>query len=243
MTILITRPQPDAGRLAKRLREKGELTLIDPLLKVEFINLQLNLKGVQAILVTSLNGIRALAHANPERGHLLYTVGPGSANEARSLGFKNVKYASGNIQGLTEKIKQELSPFKGKMIYVCGDVVRGDIVGELKSQGFETERYMMYRTKEATTFKVKTLKAFKAGEISLILFFSPRTVDIFVKLLQKSSLNSVCQSISALCLSIAVKDRLKDLHWKSIQVPERPSQIALLKLIPNYIKGDQANEC
>ncbi|MBL0941661.1 MAG: uroporphyrinogen-III synthase [Alphaproteobacteria bacterium] len=236
MTILITRPQPDAERLAKHLQQKGYYTLIDPLIEIEFIDVELSLKGVQAILVTSLNGIRALAHVSPERAQLLYAVGPGSASEARSLGFENVRYASGNIQALIEKIQHEMSPLRGKMIYVCGDVIGGDIVGELKHQGFEAEKHMIYRTKEATTFTSQTLKAFKANKISLILFFSPRTVDIFVKLLQQSSLESVCESITALCLSTAVRERLKGLHWKSTQVPARLSQIALLKLIPNYTR-------
>jgi uroporphyrinogen-III synthase len=236
MTILITRPQPDATRLAKCLQGEGYSTLIDPLLKIKFMDVTLDIKETQAIIVTSLNGVRALAQACSERDHLLYTVGSGSAEEAQSLGFKNVRYASGNTHALTRKILHDLSPAKGRVIYVCGDVVRGDIMRELNLQGFETERHMIYRTKEATAFTAKTLKAFKAAEISLILFFSPRTVDIFVKLLQQSSLEPVCESITALCLSTAVRDRLKGLHWKSIQVPERPSQLELLKLIPNYIR-------
>jgi uroporphyrinogen-III synthase len=236
MTILITRPQPDAMRLAKRLQEKGYSTLMNPLLRVDFINVQLNLKGVQAILTTSINGIRAMAHTIRERDQLLYTVGPGSANEAKSLGFKNVKYASGNTDTLIQRIQNDLSPTKGKLIYVCGDVVGSDIVERLVIDGFGVEKYMIYHMQEATKFSETTLLALKAAEISLTLFFSPRTVDVFIRLLLQASLGHLCKTITALCLSSAVVDRLKCIDWKAVKVADRPSQTALLTLIPNYIK-------
>lgn len=233
MTILITRPQPDADRLAKILKKNGYMTLVDPLLKIEFIGEQITFEPGQAFLTTSLNGIRALAKLFSGRNILLYTVGQGSANEAQAMGFQNVKCACGNSKALVRKIRRDLSPLKGPLIYVCGDVVRGNMIETLANHGFEVKKKVIYRTEEAPKFAFKTLRALKTGKISAALFFSPRTAEIFVKLLFRSSLERVCETMTSLCLSQAVADTLKCLPWKAVKVAAAPSTQALLAQIYN----------
>ncbi|EGX99558.1 uroporphyrinogen-III synthase [Nitrospirillum viridazoti Y2] len=59
-TVLITRPQPEADRTAAAVAALGHDVLIDPLLTVEDMDVALP-PHVQAVLITSVNGVRALA--------------------------------------------------------------------------------------------------------------------------------------------------------------------------------------
>ena len=60
--VILTRPRADAAPLADRLAEGGIDSLIEPMMTVTDRGpRQLDLAGVQAVLVTSANGARALA--------------------------------------------------------------------------------------------------------------------------------------------------------------------------------------
>ena len=65
MRILVTRPQPDADNTARLLRESGHEVIIAPLLEIVATDIpeSFDLTGIQAVLITSANGVRALAAA------------------------------------------------------------------------------------------------------------------------------------------------------------------------------------
>jgi uroporphyrinogen-III synthase len=78
MRVLITRPRQDAEAVARLLRDRSIESLIEPLLVVT--NLALSdfpLDGVQAVLLTSANGARALAQATTRRDVLCRSRGGG----------------------------------------------------------------------------------------------------------------------------------------------------------------------
>ena len=96
MRVLVTRPEEDSDRLAVCLGAIGVEVLPEPLLSIDYLDgPMLNLDGVQALLVTSANGIRALARRSTARGTPVYAVGDASAGAARDVGFTDVASASG----------------------------------------------------------------------------------------------------------------------------------------------------
>src|ERR1700749_3338061 len=82
MRVLVTRPEEDAVRIAEILKSRGHEPVIAPLLKTNFHNgPDISLDGVQAILATSANGVRALATRTRRRDIPLFAVGPQTAQE------------------------------------------------------------------------------------------------------------------------------------------------------------------
>ncbi|MGQ3075829.1 MAG: uroporphyrinogen-III synthase, partial [Ferrovibrionaceae bacterium] len=76
MRILVTRPAEQAAETARHLAALGHDVLIDPLLEIVARPGDLPpLDGVAAVLVTSVNGARALAAATPRRDVLTVAVG------------------------------------------------------------------------------------------------------------------------------------------------------------------------
>ena len=72
MKVLITRSEVDAEPLAALLYARQVETLIDPMISIELIpGTSLDLSGVQALLMTSANGVRAYC-ANHQNAKFLY---------------------------------------------------------------------------------------------------------------------------------------------------------------------------
>src|ERR1700680_2333978 len=98
MRALITRPRAESEGLAALLAERGIEAVIEPLIEIAHSAATLpDLSSVQAILCTSVNGVRALARASEERGLPVFAVGDATAARARAEGFTAVESAGGGI--------------------------------------------------------------------------------------------------------------------------------------------------
>ena len=99
MRLLVTRPEPDALKLQAVLEDRGHEATVEPLLHVSFEDAsRLELDGVQALVATSRNGVRALrstALLPRARTLPLFAVGTATAAEARALGFEMVVTGAG----------------------------------------------------------------------------------------------------------------------------------------------------
>ena len=88
MRLLITRPREDGEPLAALLNERGFETILDPMMTIVDIDApEMDLSGIQALLMTSANGVRAFARREEDRQTWVYVVGDAWAQVARYLGF------------------------------------------------------------------------------------------------------------------------------------------------------------
>src|SRR5436309_14101233 len=93
---LVTRPRADAMALAEALAARGIEAIVEPLLDIHYRDEPApELAGVQAVLCTSANGVRALARLSAERAIPLLAVGEATAARARTEGFVEVESAGG----------------------------------------------------------------------------------------------------------------------------------------------------
>ena len=233
---LITRPQQEAEPLAEALRARGLEPIIEPLLVVnELVDTAapLRLDGVQAILVTSSNGARALARATDRRDVPVFAVGDATAATARSTGFTRIESAGGNVGALAQLAYAALSPDAGELLYVTGTVTAGDLTGPLERAGFTVRRAVLYDAKAADRLSPPIVAGFKDGSIDIVLFFSPRTAEAFAKLARKARIASSFKRCSVYCISQAVAIKAAALDWKTVRVATYPTQDSLLTLIDN----------
>ena len=98
MRVLITRPGEDGTALAEILRARGIESVIEPLLSIKYLDgPELKLENIQALLLTSANGVRALARRTDRRDIPVYAVGDATAMTARKAGFIQVHSAAGDL--------------------------------------------------------------------------------------------------------------------------------------------------
>ncbi|MDG2313322.1 MAG: uroporphyrinogen-III synthase [Alphaproteobacteria bacterium] len=231
--VLITRPITDANETAALLKNYGIDSLITPLLNInQNFNAKIDLSGVQAVLVTSLHGSRALASALSSREVPVFAVGDSSANISKQNGFSVVFSANGSIKDLTGLIKQKLQPDKGAIVYASGSNVAGNLVGDLTSDGYKIIRITLYEVEQASNLPEEAYSALSSGSISNILFYSPLSASLFSKLVKESKLQNNCHVISAYCLSDNVANALT-INFANVFVAPMPNQASLISLFIN----------
>lgn len=230
--ILITRPRIDAEPLAAVLAAHGIDSLIEPLMRAEVIaDTRLDLGGVQAVVATSANGVRAFATREPRRDLPLYAVGEATAAAARAAGFDDVAAAAGDVDALAAMIIDRLDPARGALLHAAGTVSAGDLAGALTRAGFACRRVVLYRMEPAATLSATARQALGDGAIAGIALYSPRTATIFADLLAAADLEAACPRLSAYCFSAAVASRIVHLPWAGCATAARPDQASMVAMI------------
>ena len=232
MRVLITRPRDDAETLARTLAARGVESLIEPLLDIRpLADTGLDLDGVQAILLTSANGARALAAASSARALPVLAVGDTTAAAARAAGFADVGTAGGDVEALEKLAADRCDPGGGPLLHVAGSIVAGDLAGRLAAHGFAVRRAALYEACPVSGLSDAAVAALADGAIDAVLLFSPRTATAFVTLARAADVVGPLSRMRALCLSEAVAEAARALTWREVCVADRPDQAALLALV------------
>jgi uroporphyrinogen-III synthase len=231
MQALITRPLEDAQPLADLLRARGVATTIEPLLEiVPRAEAEIDLAGVQALLFTSANGVRAFAAKSSRRDIPVLTVGDGSAAAAREAGFTTVAAAGGDVEALAKLVIDTIDPKAGALFHGAASALAGDLQGRLEAAGFTLRRAVLYDAKTATAFSPETRMNLTLGGVDMVLLFSPRTARTFAELWRGAEQPSLART-TALCLSAAVAREIGEMGWQKVAVAEKPDQPSMLGLV------------
>lgn len=229
---LVTRPLEDSHVLEAALRARGHEALVAPVMEVDFPAAPPPLLGdVQALLFTSQNGVRAFAAAEGRRDLRAFAVGNSTAEAARAAGFGDVESAQGDSAALARLVVSRLTPRDGALLHIAGTRVAGDLGGELRTAGFSLRRSVLYDARPVARLPAAAATALRRGSVAGGLFFSPRTAEVFARLVAAAGLTQKLCGLAALCLSAAVADRLGEGVWGRVRIAERPELPALLALL------------
>lgn len=232
LRALVTRPKEDSEGVARALAQRGLDVMIEPLLDIAPVEgAVVDTAGAQGILVTSANGIRALARLYPGRDLAVWAVGDSSARAAREMGFAQVESAGGDVDTLAELVASRVDPRAGALLHAAGTVVAGDLSGRLSALGYEVRRQVLYQAVTATGLSPMLQDTLKAGGLDLALFFSPRTARTFATLAVQAGLQGCLATIAAYGLSANVSAELASLPWRVLRQAAEPTQAALLAAI------------
>lgn len=230
--ILITRPREDAEPLASILAEHGIDSLIEPLMRAEVLpGERLDLDGVQALIATSANGVRAFAAQDPRRFPPVCAVGDATARAARDAGFTQVASAAGDVEALAAMIVDGYDPGGGAFLHIAGTVSAGDLGGRLRAAGFDYRRAVLYAMRPAEALSAAATAALGSGGLTGVALYSPRTAALFAELVAAHDLAFACPALRAYCLSRAVAEKLAGLPFAARIVAARPDQPAMVEAI------------
>ena len=228
--VLLTRPLDDAQPLAELLRSKGIECGFSPLLDIQYIDgPEIDLSTAQALLVTSANGVRAIAKRSFNRDIKVLAVGDASAQAARKAAYTDVQSASGDVDALADLVKATCQPEGGALVHVAGSVVAGDLASML--DGYEYRREVLYEAVTAESLSDETLNSLSNGAYDAVLFYSPRTSKQFSKLIIKAKAEMTLSKMSVYCLSKKVAVFTIGLAWNQVHIAETPDQDGMLALL------------
>jgi len=237
MRLLVTRPRADADALAGALRGVGVEPVLAAVMTIEpEPGVAVDLAGVQALLFTSANGVRAFirqigAGQADTRDLPVLAVGDATARAAAEAGFAYIESAGGDVQDLTALAARRLDAKAGALLHPAGRDVAGPLKMALEAQGFEVRRQTYYRAAVVRTLPDAARRALLDGALDGVLLFSPRTAQAFAILVDDAGLTDALGELYAYCLSAAVAEVIKDVRWKDVRIAVEPTQAALLARI------------
>lgn len=227
MRVLVTRPLKDGAETARQLMAMGHDALLAPLLTVRIhTGQELALAGVQAVLATSANGVRALAARTPLRDIPIFAVGPQTAEAARQAGFIRVRSADGDAAALADAVPDWVRPDAGALLHAAGEEGSGWLAPTLTGRGFQVRRELLYRVDAAAGLPPSAIHAFEQGAVGAALFFSPRSARVFADCVARAGLSMA--GVIAVCISAGTASALADLAFAEVRVAHAPNQAALL---------------
>ena len=219
----------------KTLRARGHEVLVEPLLNVEFLDTgALPLDGVQALIATSRNGLRALARNDSLEQAKSCRCSRWARRRpqwGQALGFDRIIEGEGTAAALVPLIAETCDAGKGALLHLAGERLAADLKGELEKLGFSVSRPHLYRTVAVQSFSAEMKEAMAAGDLDGVLLMSPETARTWTSLLSTSAFFRGGGDIRYFCLSQAVADRLSGLGGVEILVAETPQEDRLLALI------------
>jgi uroporphyrinogen-III synthase len=236
--LLVTRPEPDAERTAAALRGRGHQVELAALLRVEAIaDSALGSGPWSALVVTSTNALHAVA-SHPRRAELMglrvFAVGRRTAAVARAAGFGDVEAAGGNVQELTQRLREwaaEMAAVPAPLLYLAGHDRSRDLAGDLAADRLSVRTVTVYRAFKAAAFPPAIAAALAAGQIDGVLHFSRRSAEAYMDCARAGGLLDQALVPTHYCVSRQVAEPLMAAGAKSIRIAAIPEETALIDLI------------
>jgi uroporphyrinogen-III synthase len=237
MRLLLTRPEPDNARTAAALRAQGHEVVLAPLLRIEAVaeadlGASPSSRSWTAILITSANGVRALA-AHPRRRDLLalplLAVGQASADAARAAGFANVSSADGNADDLALLAARRFAGARLPLLHLAGRDRSSDLAGALAARGLAVRTVVIYRAAKAERFPPAARAALEQGQIDGVLHFSRRSVESYLDC-GRDIVGPALEPVHY-CLSARAAEPLRLAGAAHISVASQPDEASLLALV------------
>lgn len=233
MHFLVTRPETDANEMRRKLEALGHRVSLAPLLIIEDTGGEIGLAGVQALIATSRNALRALAR-NPACAEAItlpiFAVGPATGADARDLGFSTVIEGPAAGHDLVAVIAADTDPAAGALLHLTGDKLAFDLAGLLRERGFDVRNTCVYRSLPAERFAAEVHDLIASGRLDSVILMSPLTAATFASLTSAAGLSERASRITYLCLSEAVAGGLKPLAPLRVLVATRANSEEMLAL-------------
>lgn len=178
ISILITRPEPEASRFAAQLRAifgASVALLCAPVMKIVHGGALPALSGREVLIFTSRQAVTGFCRLNPRRDLFCYAVGDATAEAARAEGIDAVP-AGGDADALLARIASDGRA--GPFLHPRGAHVASDIVGALRAMGHAAQDVVVYD--QVAVDPGLAARAVLEGSDPVILpLMSPRSARLF----------------------------------------------------------------
>lgn len=236
MRLLVTRPEPDNGRTAARLRERGHDVLLAPMLRAEPLPFALPPGPFAGVVLTSANAARAVAGhpALPELVTLpIFVVGDRTATAARAVGFTRIVSADGEQDALTRVIAAHFAAqqLHHSLLYLAGEDRAGDLAAALQPAGILLQTIVVYRAARAAAFPPAAAEDLRVGAVDGVLHYSRRSAEAYLACARAGGFLAAALAPHHYCLSPAVAGPLLAAGGRCA-VAAHPDEPALLELLP-----------
>jgi uroporphyrinogen-III synthase len=231
-TVLITRPEDSAQDTASIITSMGFEPIIAPVMEIKPVAHDGIVPGrYNAIVVSSAHGIHNFKPAAMGFDVPVFCVGGRTEAALRDAGYKNI-VTEQRMAALIPLIESRTSQGGWRdILYIRGQDVRHDLESEQRLQHLNVTMCITYAAEAVLEFSPRTVQAFKEDGIDIVLLYSVRAAEIFLRLCKRQQLIEKLSHIKVLCLSEAVVKCMDSKVWQKTYVPETPSQSAMMEVL------------
>jgi uroporphyrinogen-III synthase len=208
----------------------GYHPILAPMLRIEATNppVPSDLSDVQAVLITSTNGIEHFATLTPQRDLAILAVGDRTADAARNMGFESVSSASGDGADLLA-LARGLPPNKGAILHPRGadTAVSFDA---LIPEGYDFRDLVVYQAVQASELpKDASLHLFGAA-----LVYSARTAEALAAALSHHATLDPAQLV-VIGISESALRPLQNIGFKHLISASKPNETAIFEALQTHL--------
>jgi uroporphyrinogen-III synthase len=217
MHILFTRPLEDSHEMILKFQSLGHNVSHLPLIEIEGIKINLvNFSDFKGIIFTSSNAIKYLDIKNIDKKINCFCVGTSTEKKARAVGFQNVFAAEGNINNLKELILQNFNMSEGKLLYVSGEIISGNLDEQLISKGYNVERVINYKANAIIKYDENFIENLKSKMPEVVYIYSQNSAINFLKVIKDYQLETLWMNTNLMCIGEKTSSILNEIKWKKI---------------------------
>ena len=217
MHILFTRPLEDCHEIILKFQSLGHEVSHLPLINIEGLKYEpLNYSDFRGIIFTSANAIKFLDIKNIDKKIACFCVGGVTEKKARSSGFQNVFAADGNVDNLRELILLNFNSSEGKLLYISGEVISGNLDQDLISNGYIIERIVNYKTKSIEKYDEDFIEKLKQKMPEITYIYSQNSAINFLKMIKNYQLETLWMDTNLMCIGEKTSSILNEIKWKKI---------------------------
>ena len=239
-TLLLTRPEPQATRFARRLvTTYGDSlrVVISPLMRPRYLQPALPNRPYTALILTSETGAEAarrISAAGKGLPQLAYCVGDRTASVAAACGFQPVS-AQGDADALVALIAGRGGT--GPLLFLHGAETRGTVAERLNSAGIETDSAVVY-DQIACPLTDEARASLTLPDPVLLPLFSPRTARLFADQAQDIAPRA---PLWVAALSPAVAAETASLAPERLEIARTPEAESMLLALAALIVAGQGS--
>lgn len=228
MRVFVFRPRPDAERTARAIAEHGFEPVIAPLFEVISLADAAPEGAFDAIVLTSGNGVPALADGPAFWRDLpVFTVGGRTAAKVREAGLDDTRSADGDRNDLIELIRRTL-PTPAKLLMIVGRDRKEDVPDSLREAGYEVTLWTAYAAEPVSALPEDMQAALRHGGGGAALHYSARGARTFIALAQAAGVADEALELTHVALSADVASPLISAGASTVLVAEHPEEAGML---------------
>lgn len=230
MSILITRPEPEASATKSRLAALGLDVVVAPVLEISATHQLAPLGSYHAALATSANALRLMEPRLRRQlvNTPIYCVGEKTAEAARTQGFHDIRIAEGDGKSLAALVITKF-PHGGHLLYLTGTPRKPLLEDELKAAGLDLIAVDLYRAEPVSDWPNPLKRACQS--VTEILHYSRASAEAFLALIARDPYLAKLRDARHLCFSGDVAIPLRNDGLTKIEIAAKPNETALFELI------------
>ncbi|KGM89551.1 Uroporphyrinogen-III synthase [Roseovarius mucosus DSM 17069] len=229
VTILITRPEPEARRMAVEVQALCDAVavVISPVMRIAYDGVLPEMSGEEVLIFTSRHGVEGFCRLSARRDFTCYAVGDATAEAAEAQGMRAIS-AGGDAEALLARIAAEGG--HGPFVHLRGAHVAADIAGALRAAGHMARDAVVYdQVESALSAEAQALLG--GAEPVILPLMSPRTARIVL-----GQAGPITAPLYIAAISRKVADNVPEGVAQRVDIAETPDLPGMLALVQHQVQ-------